>query len=462
MRTIRRSLTRKLLVLVCVPVVLGGVGIWLLLKDETVEQFDAAVVARASATAALVMEGPSGVRIGPPIVFFDADVEGDEVAADVVYEMFAENGSSVASSAMLSPGTLAASGTSQVPGQCVDLRMADGRTFRMTTVPVSIGQRRLTLALAMDRSELDATLRNIALVLSVTGVALLTVTMVAVPVVVGREFAPIDRFAGDVSRISADSLDMRLPTNGLAGELVPIATQVNELLSRLQSSFQRERQFSADLAHELRTPLAELRSLAEVALKWPDARPAETDRDVLDSALQMERLISRLLALVRTDAGQTTLTLEMVDVGEMLRELWSERQPRADDRRIVVEWEIAHPVMCRTDPVLCRAVITNLLENALEHSPVGSVVSITADSDPHRWCVSVCNPAPHLNADNILHVFDRFWRADESRTDATHLGLGLPLARSFVRVLGGSLTARLDDDGRIVVTLTVPIEGGLL
>ena len=154
------------------------------------------------------------------------------------------------------------------------------------------------LVVASDRDDLDEALAALALALLGCGAALLAVTIVIVPRLLRRELAPLNELAERAAHVNADSLATRFPSDGLPGELAPISGRLNDLLARLEQAFERERQFGADLAHELRTPIAELRSLAEVALKWPDAREATTDRETLAIALQMEGIVTRLLALL--------------------------------------------------------------------------------------------------------------------------------------------------------------------
>ena len=126
--------------------------------------------------------------------------------------------------------------------------------------------------MASVRRELDRTLATLQLVLAGSGLLLLAATALVVPRVLRRELKPLQSLAAEAARIDAASLSARFATEGLPGELAPIAARLNELLARLEDSFERERRFSSDVAHEFRTPVAELRSLAELAIKLPDTR----------------------------------------------------------------------------------------------------------------------------------------------------------------------------------------------
>jgi signal transduction histidine kinase len=309
------------------------------------------------------------------------------------------------------------------------------------------------LIVAVDREDLDRTLSTVATVLSAAGV-LLTITIVAsLATGLRRALAPLDNLADQASRVDAQSLERRFTTSGLPGELVPIATRLNDLLSRLEQSFERERQFSADVAHELRTPIAELRAAAELSLKWPDARHPDTDRDTLAIATHMDGMVSRLLDLLRSEPGHLPITREPVDVAEMVRSVWESFSIRAAERTVSVTWDIDEAVVIETDRWLLRAIVTNLIENAVDYTPVHGTVRIELRSGD-SLCLRIANSVDTLTAADVPKLFDRFWRHNAARTGTGHSGLGLSLSRAFAHALGYELTATLDaDTGLLELTL---------
>ena len=256
----------------------------------------------------------------------------------------------------------------------------------------------------------------------------------------------------------ADSLGTRFSTDRLPGELEPIGRRLNDLLGRLETSFERERRFSADLAHELRTPLAELRSLAELAVKWPDARAAETDRDVLAIATQMESIVTRLLAMVRSEHGRMPIAREPVRSGRtVLKGAWQPLVARAAGRRRAGRLAraadihgLGGPACCcgRSCPTCCRTPSTTVRRAA--------TVTVEARTTDAGFEVHVRNQAPDLSADDVTKLFDRFWRRDAARSDGDHAGLGLSLARSFARAMGGDLSATQEAEQGLRLTLTAP------
>jgi signal transduction histidine kinase len=203
----------------------------------------------------------------------------------------------------------------------------------------------------------------------------------------------------------------------------------------------------------LRTPLAELRSLAELAVKWPDARAPETDRDVLAIATQMERIVTRLLAMVRSEHGQLSIAREPVDLDALLKDVWQPLVARAAGRDVHLDWCVSPHTMVSADPVLLRSVLSNLLQNAVEYSPPGGEVKVAAQAANAGFEVHVRNQAPGVSAEDVTRLFDRFWRRDPARSCGDHAGLGLSLARAFARAMGGDLTATREPGDYLRLTL---------
>jgi len=306
-----------------------------------------------------------------------------------------------------------------------------------------------------NQDELDERIATIAILLAGCGVALLAMTFFVVPRIVRRAFAPVDALSNVAAGITASSLATRFNAVGLPGELAPIATRLNELLARLERSFDRERQFSADVAHELRTPIAELRTLAESVRKWPDTRSAEHDRDIEAIAHQMDGLVSRLLTLVRSDDGKLAALPSAVDLVDLVTQTWKALEARAAERKLTVELTLSPSAPAFTDPVLAKAILGNVLQNAVEYAPTGSVVQVALVHTAGLNTFRVSNAADHLTEADVSRLFDRFWRHDSSRTGNDHAGLGLPLAQVFATAVGGELSASIEG-GRLTIKFTLP------
>jgi two-component system sensor histidine kinase QseC len=256
------------------------------------------------------------------------------------------------------------------------------------------------------------------------------------------------------SRIDANSLMERFPIEEMPAELQPIAGRLNDLLARLEGSFDRERRFSANLAHELRTPLAELRSQAELALKWPDERTADADRVVLEITLQMETLVERMLALARAEQSPANVKREEIALLPLAGELVAAIRPVVAARGLKIALAVPEEAAISADAVLLRSILSNLLENAANYGRSGGDITVSFSREAGRFALTVANPVDNLGAEDVPRLFERFWRKDSSRTGGTHAGLGLALSRSLAAQMGYSLDAALAANGVIAVTLT--------
>ena len=327
MRTIRQQLTRKLLLGFALVLGLGGFGVYLCTRAALLDQFDQILRAKANTIASATEQHGSRINVELAEQFLS---EYDEGIAVHFFQLRRADGATLRRSKSLGQADLPTlEGHSKRP-LFWNLKLPTGHagramsfTFRpqLARQSSSVEPAELTLVVASAREELDETLAVLAAVLAGCGILLLGATAWIVPRLLRRELTPLNQLADQTGRIHASSLSIRFPTDSVPRELQPISQRLNDLLSRLEQSFERERRFSADLAHELRTPIAELRALADLALKWPESRPAEMDRDTLAIALQMEGIVTRLLALLRSERGQLVPDRQSVLVAPLVRDV---------------------------------------------------------------------------------------------------------------------------------------------
>ncbi|MFN7972001.1 MAG: ATP-binding protein [Acidobacteriota bacterium] len=266
---------------------------------------------------------------------------------------------------------------------------------------------------------------------------------------------PIDVLGRRVEALSATSLSTRLDRN-VPKELRPLVEQLNGLLARLEEAFRRERQLTSDVAHELRTPVAELRSIAEVGGRWPESRDEVVAffKDVHDVAMHMERLIADLLALARYEGGLEAIRWEPVVLLEELGEVRAHLEGRAVQRNVAIVVEGEGPAEVWTDRAKLEVILRNLLQNAIEHSPQGSTVRCRIIAEPGSARLVVANPAPALEPQDLPRMFDRFWRKEASRTGESNAGLGLALVRAFADLLGLDVRPTLGGDHTLSMMVT--------
>ena len=252
--------------------------------------------------------------------------------------------------------------------------------------------------------------------------------------------------ADRATRIDSRSLAERLPESGSPKEIAVLAARLNELLARLEGSFQCERRMTANLAHELRTPIAELGVASDLARRWSDdpelqSSLAQTAHEV---AGRMGRIVANLLHLARVEAGSESLLVEKTVVADLVRQAFADLAPLVDGRELECV-EQPQGLEVAVDRALLGVVINNLAENALRHSPRGERIRSEIRADGARWEWSLANRTPDLQRRDLEHLTEAFWRKDDVRSRRNGTGLGLAIARAAVDVMGGSLEFTLED-----------------
>lgn len=462
MISIRRRLTRDLLSAVLLLLGGGLTALYFAARDAATDEFDTALEAKAHAISTLTILENGRVRV----TFNDRFMPGfEERKPRDFFQLWDAKGGEVARSESLEhDGQLPhRTGSLQRPAQW-NLTLPNGRpgraigfSFRPKGAPArgSGEDTDLRLVVASDREHLDETLWQLLGLCAGLGVLLVAVTLWVIPRVLRRGLQPLDRLGEEAAQIEAATLATRFAVEPLPSELRPIAQRLNDLFARLEHSFERERRFSADLAHELRTPLAELRTMAECALKWPDARDPATDRETLNIARQMERVVVHILALARSEQGQIALQSEPLALAPFLQTTWAPFVARAAARHLDVALELS-AAEGAADPALLRSILVNLFENAVDYTPPEGEIKIGLARLAGEVVITVANTASDLRPEDLPKLFDRFWRKESARSDGLHVGLGLSLSQAFARAMRWSLRASFDDRQRLLFTLSGP------
>ena len=438
MKTIRQQLTRKLLLTLGLLILGGGFGVYAWARTVLLNQSDAALRAKAQAISSLTEQ--KGPRL--KIEFSDDYMRGFQQGAHDYFEIWQAPDKPLERSPSLRGAHLPnRHGPPDAP-LIWNLTLPNGEPGRAAGIAFRPQQSQdnrhrnippidAILVVASERHDLDRTLVIFQMVLAGGGLLLLAATIGIVPRVLSRELAPLRQLADETARINATSLSARFPAEGLPGELAPITARLNELLERLEDSFARERRFSSDVAHEFRTPVAELRGMAELAIKLPDTRAANADHETLAIALQLEAMLNHLLALARGERGELAAKSERVVVAPLLRDVCRWFHDKAAARGLVVECRVDESAATDTDPMMLRSILTNLLDNAVEYAPPGGTVEVDASAADQRLTVRVANAVDQLAEADLPHLFERFWRKDAARSCDGHAGLGLFLGLSL-------------------------------
>jgi signal transduction histidine kinase len=260
-------------------------------------------------------------------------------------------------------------------------------------------------------------------------------------VVAGRVLRPIGRITSVARDIQATDLSRRIELPGPEDELKQLADTFDAMLARLDAAFAAQRQFVADASHELRNPLAIIRTNVDVALADPHPDPDDlrhTITVVQRASDRMARLVDDLLALARRQ--EPTLEHEPVDLGAAVAEASDDFVVPAAARGIVLDRAIAPGVTVTGDRDALKRAVANLLENAVRLAPEGSRIRLATGSEGHRAWIAVADEGPGIAPEDQPHVFDRFWRADRARARADGgTGLGLAIVRQIVESHGGQI-----------------------
>jgi len=345
------------------------------------------------------------------------------------------------------------------PGRAVALSFRPPRPERGPELPPPGGLPGFELVLAQASSHVHDALAALRQLLAIAWVGASLGCALLVTWVVRRGLRPLDRLRTEIDGLDAEELDRSVELDDAPAELRPVVDELNDLLARLRRAFERERSFSADVAHELRTPLAGLRSTLEVYLDRP--RDAEQGRRTADRCLaitiEMQGVVEVLLEMAARSGG-AEVRREAVPLAEAVSDCWAPVSAQARERGISLTSSIAAELEVETDAALLRRILTNLLENAVLYGDEGAAVEVSAPIADGSTRVTVENRASDAPAEAADHAFEAFWRADSARRDTgRHAGLGLPLCRKIAARLGARLAASLVE-GRFSVTLSLPRE----
>ncbi|TQK70921.1 MULTISPECIES: HAMP domain-containing sensor histidine kinase [unclassified Nocardioides] len=351
--------------------------------------------------------------------------ETDDEPDDVVWQVTGADGQVVVASGSLS---------GRIPvedGEVVALRGGEHR-YVVVTEDTGAGG---VVAVAASLEDLDETTAALVVPL-LLGVPLLLVVVGATTwLVVGRALRPVDRIRAEVERISGSSLERRVPVPTGKDEIGRLARTMNLMLGRVQEASELQQQFVSDASHELRSPVASLRQVAEVAQAHPGALPeGELAATVLEESLRMQLLVDQLLVLARAGEGAPRMRRVDVDVDDLVL-LHARRGGRPCPE---IDTGGVGPGRVRGDAVALGQVVRNLLDNAVRHADRRVVVGVRQQDD--SVVVSVEDDGPGVPAAERERVFERFRRLDEARArDAGGSGLGLAIVREVVAAHGGSV-----------------------
>jgi heavy metal sensor kinase len=335
------------------------------------------------------------------------------------------------------------------------LTLSDGRPGRELTVATPRGE--VVLAGRAVSAEAAASRRTgWRLAGLVAGIWLLG--MLGGGWLTGRALRPIQTISETAAGLSAGRLDQRIEVAATETELGRLATVLNATFARLRQAFDQQARFTADAAHELRTPVTVMLSQTQLALQRE--RSSEEYRDALQTcrraAERMNGLIESLLELAQLDADAAGLEKQPVDLAAVAMDSAALVEGLAAERGLTLQRQL-EPAPCRGDPDRLSQVITNFLSNALRHSPEGAAVALTSGQTDQRSWVSIADPGTGIAAEHLPHLFERFYRADPSRHRGSGgAGLGLAICKAIAEAHGGGIEVTSEPSVGSTFTLWLP------
>jgi heavy metal sensor kinase len=432
-KTLRARLTLWYLVFFSLLFVFFSVFVYNVAARALQRRLDESLLVQANTAAALLADEFAEMK-------GDAAVASSEVLANLRLNgsavVFLSGGRVLGSSAPVSQDELAdivrraAANTSS--HQIVDVPYFGPNGAHAAVVPIMLGGKEY---LAVSVQPLDEIAADLAV--------LRRVQLLALPLVIGlagiggywltrRNLAPLASMTEQARSITHSNLETRLDAGAAAEELATLSASFNELLSRLDQSFDHMRRFVADASHELRTPISIIRGEADVALSH-DRSAAEYKQAlalVLDESRRLSRLVDDLLNLARADAGRVKLRVEEFYLNDLLAECCRSANTLAGARGVTLECPAHDDVAFRGDEELVRRMVMNLIDNAIRYTPAGGRVSATLESRGGDVAIRITDTGTGIAPEVAAHVFERFYRGDKARSRQDGgFGLGLAIVK---------------------------------
>ncbi|HVB75357.1 MAG TPA: HAMP domain-containing sensor histidine kinase [Ktedonobacteraceae bacterium] len=405
----------------------------------------------------------SGSDSTPPPSHATSAVEPDDTITPLV-RIFNSHGAAI----YLSP----AYGTLALPSESITQPLANsewegtettktGLTVRVYSLPLQDnGKVYAVLQVGESLSSVFSTLRSAVIELLIIGLVVLLLSLIGSYWLAAHTFAPVEKMTSIARRIEAGDLHERVPVPRTQDELQTLALTFNDMIERLEKSFARQRRFVADASHELRTPVAAIRSMTDVTLARNQPVPEEEYitvlRDVNAESERLGHLISDLLALARSDEQQVLFERETVRLDLLVADVAATTELLATEKDITLVIEAAEPATVLGDEARLIQVIMNLIDNAINYTNAGGTVTLRVQTKDENVYLSVSDTGIGIAPDHLEHIFERFYRVDPARSRAAgSTGLGLAIVDWVVHAHDGeiSVTSRVGQGTTFTVQL---------
>ncbi len=383
----------------------------------------------------------------------DASLAGlprDASAAQIVSpggSVVVSAGNGQAASPMLPPASISAAVAGATSMQTA---VVNGQDYRVYATPFTDEGKPSALIVATSLEDVEGAIHRLVLILAVVIPPGVLVAALGGWWLAKKALRPVATMIGEARAIDASRLDDRVEIPAAMDEVGQLAVTLNEMLDRIQTSVEQQQAFVSNASHELRSPLAIMRTEIDVSLVSGDL--SDEAREVLESAREetdrMRAIVEDLVVLAQMDEGALAPRAERVDLAGLAEGVLTAMSPQASARAVRLEFKSAGPVEVIGDADRLRHVVRNLVDNAIKYSPRGGRVVVDVHRDEHGGELTVVDAGPGIPAVSIPRIFDRFYRADEARSrEAGGSGLGLAIVRELVEGQGGRVWVRSDGSG---------------
>lgn len=357
----------------------------------------------------------------------------------------------------------------------INITLPDGRSGRMITarfIPqvdsdirekfsISVAdfaktQKPMKLSYAISNESLNQTLWFVDIIFILSSLSTVFAVRLIVHKVVERELTPLDSLNSEIKSINLNSAIDSISIENLPEELLPIADGINHFLSENRILYAREKRMTSDIAHELKTPIAELINLTEVAIKFPEEKliSATFTTDVLSISERLKNIVNSIL-LLQKSSNHTELTKIELNIAKLISTILHRESKTGRNVAFTISPTIDTIV---TNKFAIETILSNLLSNALHYSPANSPVTIlvTPDTNAARVKISISNTSVYqYTATELEKFFEPLWQKDQSRTSSQRYGLGLAIVKSYCDNINAEINIALTPDKQITFTVIV-------
>ena len=455
MPSLRLKLTIYYLAILSAVLLLFGISIYFYLSGSLLTTIDRAMAFQIEKIEVGMAAG-AGVDMSDHPLMRDAEAQGDFLPlAPHVYQIINEQGK-ITDGEVASPKDHLPVDAGELMklevGKTVfkSVRLASGESLRVATRHVKDydGDGTYFIRLGQSLSALESARRRALLVLGIAIPLALLLGSFGGLLLANQALSPVDQITKAAEQIATGDLAERVPIPAQASakmdELGRLAATFNHMISRLQAAFERQKQFTSDASHELRTPLAVMRGDMEIALRRERA-PEEYQRVLssnLEEIVRLSRLIEDLLMLARADSGRVELRCEVVDLNKLCQQMVEYISPLAQQRDQMLTYESPNTALAiNADLQRIKQMLLNLLDNAIKYTEPGGSVKLALKAENKHAVITVTDTGRGIPAEDLPHIFERFFRRSAKTSDrsAAGFGLGLSIVKWIVDSHGGQI-----------------------